>query len=255
MPNIGLQLYTLRDDLKADFEGTVRAVGQMGYEYIETTGFMGEHSPTMKQLLAETGLKIAGLGFDLRTLETEPQQVIDACREWNAHYAVTFWIDEAQRQSADDWKRIAERFNRIGESLAQGNVPFYYHLHGYEFTEYDGKRAIDILLDNTDSRYFNLEPDTYWVEYGGVDARAFCEQYAPRIRALHLKDYLSKPDMHDIEVGEGAIDMRGILKLALQYHWQWLIIEQERYLRPPIESAARCLQNVKQMLQNLQQEV
>ncbi|MCS6923740.1 MAG: sugar phosphate isomerase/epimerase [Fimbriimonadales bacterium] len=252
MPNIGLQLYTLRDDLKADLEGTIRAVAQIGYEYIETTGFMGEHSPRMQQLLQETGLKIAGLGFDLNALETQPQQVIDACHAWNAHYAVTFWIHEAERQSADDWKRIAERFNRIGESLAAGNVPFLYHLHGYEFVEYDGKRAIDILLENTDPRFFNLEPDTYWVEYGGADARAFCEQYAARIRALHLKDYQSKPEMHDIEVGEGAIDMRGILQLALQHGWQWLIIEQERYFRPPIESAARCLQNVQRLLREIQ---
>jgi len=252
MPHIGLQLYTLRDDLKTDFEGAIRAVAQMGYEYIETTGFMGEHSPTMKQLLHETGLKIAGLGFDLNTLENKPQQVIDACRQWNAHYAVTFWIDESQRQSVDDWKRIAERFNRIGESLATGSVPFLYHLHGYEFVEYDGKRAIDILMENTDPRYFHLEPDTYWVEYGGVDAVALCQQYPDRIRALHLKDYISKPEMYDIEVGEGAIDMRTILKLALQHGWEWLVIEQERYIRTPLESAARCLQNVKRMLQELQ---
>ncbi|MCS6919287.1 MAG: sugar phosphate isomerase/epimerase [Fimbriimonadales bacterium] len=251
MSNIGLQLYTLRDELKADFEGTIRAVAQMGYEYIETTGFMGEHTPAMQQLLRETGLKIAGLGFEMSTLETEPQAVIDACRTWNAHYAVTFWIHEAERQSADDWRRVAERFNRIGEALAQGGAPFLYHLHGYEFTEYNGKRAIDIVMENTDPRYFNLEVDTYWAEYGGVSAVEFCAQYADRIRALHLKDYISKPEMHDIEVGEGAIDMRGVLQLAAQHGWQWLIIEQERYLRPPLESAARCLQNVKRILASL----
>lgn len=251
-PNVGLQLYTLRDDLKTDFEGTIRAVAQMGYEYVETTGFLGDHTPQMRQLIQETGLRIAGLGFDLNTLETEPQRVVDACREWNAHYAVTFWIDESQRQSADDWKRIAERFNQIGETLAQDGVPFLYHLHGYEFAEYNGKRAVDILMEQTDPAFFNLEPDTYWVEYGGVEAVQFCTQHADRIRALHLKDYMSKPEMHDIEVGEGAIDMRTILKLALQHGWQWLIIEQERYIRTPLESAARCLQNLKRMLQELQ---
>lgn len=255
MPNIGLQLYTLRDDLKTDFEGTIRAVAQMGYEYIETTGFMDEHSPVMRQLLDETGLKIAGLGFGIATLQIEPQAVIDACKQWDAHYAVTFWIDEAERRSADDWRRIADRFNRIGESLAQGDVPFLYHIHGYEFAEYDGKRAVDILMENTDSRYFNLEVDTYWAEFGGVNAVEFCAQYADRIRALHLKDYISKPEMHDIEVGEGAIDMRGVLKLAVQHGWEWLIIEQERYVRPPLESAARCLQNVKRILETLEQEI
>ncbi|MFN7019170.1 MAG: sugar phosphate isomerase/epimerase family protein [Fimbriimonadales bacterium] len=248
MPHIGLQLYTLRDDLKADFAGTIRAVAQMGYEYLETTGFMGEHSPAMHTLLRETGLKIAGLGFDMPTLENSPQQVIDACREWDAHYAVTFWIDESERRTADDWKRVAERFNRIGEALAQGGVPFLYHIHGYEFTEYDGARAVELLMTHTDPRAFHLEVDTYWVEYAGVSATAFCTQYAERIRALHLKDYISKPDMHDIEVGEGAIDMRGVLKLALQHGWQWLIIEQERYIRTPLESAARCLKNVQRLL-------
>ncbi len=251
MPNIGLQLYTLRDDLKTDFAGTIRAVAQMGYDYIETTGFMGEHSPVMQQLLDETGLKIAGLGFDMHALETEPQAAIDACKQWNAHYAVTFWIHDAERQSADDWRRIAERFNRIGESLAQGNVPFLYHIHGYEFTEYDGKRAIDLLMENTDPHYFSLEVDTYWAEFGGVNALEFCAQYADRICALHLKDYISKPEMHDIEVGEGAIDMHGVLKLAVQHGWEWLIIEQERYIRTPLESAARCLHNVERMLGTL----
>jgi len=251
MARIGLQLYTLRDEIRHDFAGVVRAVAAMGYEGIETSGIFGEPSPELKSLLSETGLAVAGLGFDLNRLEQEPQAVIDTCRALDCPHAITFWIDESLRRDADDWMRLAERFNRIGERLAQGGVNYLLHLHGYEFGSYSGKTAIEILMEQTDPRYFNLEPDTYWVEYGGEDAARFCERYADRIRAIHLKDYISKPEMHDIEVGEGAIDMRTILRLALQHNWRWLIVEQERYIRPPIESARRCYTNLRRMLESL----
>jgi len=251
MPAIGLQLYTLRDELPRDFAGVVRAVAQMGYEGIETGGALGEPSPELKALLADTGLKVAGLGYELPTLEQSPQAVIDYCRALDCPHAITFWIDESLRRTADDWRRLAERFNRVGERLAQGGVAYLLHLHGYEFERFEGVSAVEILLSETDPRYFALEPDTYWVEYGGEDAAAFCERYASRIRAIHLKDYLSKPEMHDIEVGEGAIDMRSILRTALRHGWSWLIVEQERYFRPPLESARRCYQNLRHLLEEI----
>jgi len=252
MPRIGLQLYTLRDELPRDFAGVIRAVAQMGYEGIETNGALGEPAPELLKLLAETGLAVAGLGYELQTLEQQPQAVIDYCRALNCPHAITFWIDESLRRTADDWRRLAERFNRIGEQLAQGGVAYLLHLHGYEFTRFNGKTGVEILIEATDPRYFALEPDTYWVEYGGEDAAAFCQQYADRIRAIHLKDYISKPEMHDIEVGEGAIDMRAILRTALRHNWAWLIVEQERYIRPPLESAQRCYQNLQRLLTAVQ---
>ncbi len=238
-------MYTLRDVLPHDFAGTLRRVAQMGYEGIETGGELGTPNPTLLQLLQETGLAVAGLGYSLETLEQNLQGAVDYCHALDCPYVITFWIDESQRRTADDWKRLAERFNRAGEQLAQYGLHYLYHLHGYEFTPLNEKRGVDILLENTDPRYFNLEPDTYWVEYGGVSAVEFCTQYADRIRCIHLKDYLSKPEMHDIEVGEGAIPMRPIVERAFLHHWDWLIVEQERYFRPPIESAERCYRNLK----------
>lgn len=251
MPRIGLQLYTLRDLLAHDFEGTVRKVAQMGYEGIETGGRLGTPEPALQNLLQETGLAVAGLGYSLETLEQNPQGAVDYCQALHCQYVITFWIDETQRQTVDDWRRLAERFHRVGERLAQQGVHYLYHLHGYEFEPLNGTRGVDILLHHTDPRYFNLEPDTYWVEWGGESAVEFCTRHADRIRCIHLKDYLSKPEMHDIEVGEGTIPMRPIVELAFQHRWDWLIVEQEQYFRPPLESAERCYKNLKAILEQV----
>ncbi|MFQ3611336.1 MAG: sugar phosphate isomerase/epimerase [Fimbriimonadales bacterium] len=253
MPRIGLQLYTLRDDIARDFEGVVRAVARMGYEAIEHGGGFGAPPESLQSLLQETGLSVAGLGYSLEDVETRLSEAVDYLHALNTQYAITFWIDESQRRTADDWYRLAERFQRAGEALAQHGIHYLYHLHGYEFSPVDGdRRGVDILMENTQPDAFNLEPDTYWVEYGGADAVAFCTQYAHRIRCVHLKDYVSKPDMHDVEIGEGAIDMKAIVRLAFQHDWDWLIVEQERYFRTPLESAERCYQNLKRIVAEVQ---
>ena len=90
------------------------------------------------------------------------------------------------------------------------------------------------------------------MEYGGANAVEFCERYAHRIRCVHLKDYVSKPEMHDIEIGEGAIDMTAIVRLALLHNWDWLVVEQERYFRTPLESAERCLHNLRKIIAEVQ---
>jgi len=251
MPRIGLQLYTLRDDIaQSGLEGIVRVVARMGYEGIEHGGGFGKPDPSLLNLLQEAGLSVAGLGYSLEDLETRLPEAVEYLHALNTRYAITFWIDETQRRTADDWHRLAERFDRAGEALAQYGIHYLYHLHGYEFSPVEGdKRGVDILMENTSPNAFNLEPDTYWVEYGGVDAVAFCTEYAHRIRCAHLKDYVSKPEMHDVEVGEGAINMEGIVRLAFQHGWDWLIVEQERYFRTPLESAERCYHNLKRIVE------
>ncbi len=256
MPRIGLQLYTLRDDIaQGNFEEIVRTVARMGYEGIEHFGGFGNPDPSLLSLIQETGLTVSGLGYSLDDLETRLSEAVDYLHGLGARYAITFWINESQRRTADDWYRLAERFNRAGEQLAQHGIAYLYHLHGYEFSPVEGeRRGVDILMERTSPQAFNLEPDTYWVEYGGEDAVALCRQYADRIRCVHVKDYLSKPEMHDIEVGEGAIDMHSIVKLAFQHNWDWLIVEQERYFRPPLESAERCYQNLKRIVSQVEAE-
>lgn len=252
MPEIALQLYTVRDDVARDFEGTVRAVARMGYPAIETGGALGKPDPALVQLLEESGLAVAGLGYTLEQAESEPDAIADYCHALRCPYAITYWIDESQRRTADDWHRLAERFQRAGEQLAQRGIRYLYHLHGYEFTPLNGKTGVEILLENTNPTHFNLEPDTYWVEYGGANAVEFCERYAHRIRCVHLKDYVSKPEMHDIEIGEGAIDMTAIVRLAFLHNWDWLVVEQERYFRTPLESAERCLHNLRKIIAEVQ---
>lgn len=255
MPEIGLQLYTVREDVSRDFEGTARAVAQMGYPAIEMGGALGEPNPALRQLLDATGLSVAGLGYTLEQAESQPDAIADYCHALNCRYAITYWIDESMRRTQSDWLRLAERFERAGEQLAQRGIRYLYHLHGYEFTDLGGTNGVEILLSQTDARHFKLEPDTYWVEYAGMDAVKFCARYASRIRCVHMKDYVSKPEMHDIEVGEGAIDMRAIVRLAFQREWDWLVVEQERYFRSPLESAQRCLQNLKAIIERVAAEI
>lgn len=249
MSKIGLQLYTLRDDLKKDYDGVVREVAKMGYEGIEIGGGWGEPTAELKLLLTETQLKVAGVGYNLEDLETRAGEAAAYAQALQSPFIITFWLQEPLRNSKEACLRTAERFNRVGEELKANGIQYLYHIHGYEFQDYGGQTGMDLMMAHTDPTYFNIEPDTYWVEHGGANALEFVQKYADRVLAIHMKDYIDKPEMHDIEVGDGAIDMAGIIRTLKGKNVQWYIVEQERYHRPPIESATICYQNLKRLLE------
>jgi sugar phosphate isomerase/epimerase len=251
MAKIGLQLYTVKEDCARDFLGTIRRVGAIGYDGVEFAGFFDTPAEVLKQVLDESGLQAAGAGSGFDMLEDRPAELAAYCHTIGCPSVMLGWIQEHERNTASAWQYIAQRFNRIGETLKEYDLQFLYHIHGYEFEKFEGKTGLDWLMDETDPKLVHLELDTYWVEHGGADAVQVFRQYADRVRSFHLKDYNNKEEWHDVEVGSGAIDMATLLREAQDYDVQWYVVEQEKFTVPPLDSVAISLTNLKHILASL----
>lgn len=248
MAKIGLQLYTVKEDCARDFLGTIRQVGAIGYDGVEFAGFFDTAAETLKRVLDESGLQVAGAGSGFDMLENRPGELAAYCHVIGCPSVMLGWLQEQERNSASAWQHTAERFNRVAHTLNGYGLQFLYHIHGYEFEKFEGKTGLDWLMDETNAELVHLELDTYWVEHGGADAVQVFRQYADRVRSFHLKDYNNQDEWHDVEVGSGAIDMETLLREAQEHNVQWHVVEQEKFTMPPLESAAVSLANIRRLL-------
>src|SRR5262249_29663382 len=186
---IGLQLFTVRDLLKGDFEGTLTKVAELGYREVEFAGILGPDVKRTRKLLDRLDLAAPSLHSDYQTLRKNPAIAFDAAMALGASFVVCPWLDPSDRQTVDDLKRVCENLNAIGERARRSALTPAYHNHAFEFADLaDGITPFDLLLSRTDERHVKFELDVYWARKGGADPAAFLGAHLSRFDLVHLKD-------------------------------------------------------------------
>ena len=158
------------------------------------------------------------------------------------------WLDEPYRADAESYKRTADLLNSFGSACHSDNLRFLYHIHGYEFTQYEGVSGLEILMERCDPHLVQLEMDTFWVEHAGESALGVFWAYADRCPYIHFKDMNNRDEKRDVEVGDGIVDVAGIIRAAAGHSVEWFIVEQERFDRPPMESIAISYRNLDRLV-------
>ena len=223
---IGVQLYTVREAMKTDFDGTVAKVAAAGYKEVEFAGYF-DHSPKdVRALLDKNGLTAPSchIGYDI--VENHLDKQIDASHTIGHKYIVCPWIDEKQRDAADGWQKAAELFNKAGEKTTKAGIQFAYHNHTFEFLaskNLGGKLPYDYLLETCDPKNVKMEMDLCWISVAGQDPVAYFNKYPGRFPMVHVKDIkplpkgaegpTANPDKNIsflTEVGSGTIDWKRI---------------------------------------------
>ncbi|HEV2495703.1 MAG TPA: sugar phosphate isomerase/epimerase [Terriglobia bacterium] len=258
---VGLQLYTVRQQMAKDFEGTLKQVAAIGYTIVEMPGLFGKTPTQVKQALDAASLKCPSAHYPAAELTSGIPEKIAALKEIGASYLTCAFPTTRQLQehrvpmrettqalehmSADDFKWLADLFNKVGEECHKGGLEFAYHGHNLEFQKVDGKPGYDVLLESTDPKLVNFEMDCYWVTRAGADPVAYLDKYPGRFPLLHIKDMkpgqtpttdLMRGGNAFIEVGKGSIDWKRIFEAdrsGLKYYF----VEQDRTSLPPLESA------------------
>lgn len=248
MAKTGLQMYTVRDATKIDFLGTIRKVADMGYTGLELAGYFDTEAPVLKAVLDEKGLELAASHVIIQNLEGNFDAEADYCEAIGCPTIICPFIPSDQRQSVADWKQIAARFNVVGAKCRDRGLKFMYHHHGYDFAEVDGTTGFDVLLAELNTDLVQLEFDAFWLEDVGINCVEFYEQHHQIVPSLHLKDMNNRNEKKDTEVGNGVLDIAGLIRAGLRHGVEWLVIEQEKYDRPPMESAELNLRNLERML-------
>jgi sugar phosphate isomerase/epimerase len=158
------------------------------------------------------------------------------------------WLPEERRKAADDWKRLADSLNRIGQAAQTRGIELAYHNHSFEFQKFDGVYAMDILLQNTDPDLVKSELDVYWLRHGGVDPVSYINQHASRTILLHLKDMSPGPEQHFAEVGTGLLDFKAIVAAGRKAGVKWYVVEQDNcYGRNPLDCVRTSAENLREM--------
>ena len=249
---LGLQLYSVREMLPKDFEGTLRKLGAIGYREVEAAGFFGHSALDVKRAMSDAGLKCVSGHYSWNDLNPRLAQIVEYHQQLGAEYIICsypgFKNPSAPRKDSrdftmDDWRWNAEQFNRTGEKVKAAGLKFGYHNHTMEFGEENGVTPFDELIRLTDAELVTIEMDCGWVTVGGGDPVAYLRKYPKRISMLHIKDF-KHPDKPlaprepppAAELGQGTTDFRPLFKAAKKGEIKHYFVEQEAYDMPPFEA-------------------
>jgi len=243
---VGLQLYTLREETKHDFIGTLRKVAELGYRAVEFAGYGGIPAMEMKQVLGDLGLAAPSSHVGLQLLDNELQQQIEYSLEIGAKYIVCPWLDEKLLQEEESFQQLMEKFARIGEEVKRSGLQFAYHNHAFEFqTASTGGPILDRMYQSVSSDLMKAELDLYWVKKGGYDPKAYLLSYKGRAPLIHVKDMADDAEGTFAEVGHGIIDYKPIFEAAEEAGVEYYIVEQDRCQRPALESVRMSIEYLK----------
>jgi sugar phosphate isomerase/epimerase len=255
---VGLQLYSVREQLPKDYSGTLAKIAAIGYRDVEAAGFYGHSAAEVKQIMAATGLHCVSAHYSLADLLKAPDATLDYASTLGLSYVICSspsladpskaanypggaWAYIHNAATADDWKWNADQFNQFGEKFQARHIRFGYHNHVAEFRDLgNGFTGYDILLKNTDPRLVTFELDCGWAIAAGQDAAKLIREHSARITMLHLKDFAAAngaaPDHRTpTPIGYGVIDFKPIVAAAADGEIAHAFIEQEAYSLPPFE--------------------
>jgi len=248
---IGIQLWSVRNDMNTDAEATLSALGEMGYGFVEAAGygdgkFYGMDPVDFKNLVEEKGMKFLGshTGQDI-PLDVNMDEVmawwdaaIAAHKAAGVEYIVMPWMGATGHESLEGLKRYCDYFNAVGEKCNEAGLRFGFHNHDQEFKELEGQVIYDFMLENTDPEKVMFQMDLYWVVEGGKDPVDYIIRYPGRFENWHVKD--------EAEVGaSGNIDFERIFAYTELSGVKYYVVEVEQYNFEPIESVKVSLDYMK----------
>ena len=250
LEKIGVQLYTVRSLLQRDFEGTLARIAEIGFKEIEFAGYY-DRTPNQVKTVLET-LKLESpsghMPYEALADGSAWARVLDTANRIGHKYVVIAWTPQEERQTLDDWKRVAEKFNRAGQAAKDAGLIFAYHNHDFEFKSVgQGPIPFDLLLAETDPELVKIEMDLYWITLGGFDPLQYFRTNPGRFPMVHVKDMKrggAAPEM--VDVGQGDIDFKVIFARRDQAGIRHFFVEHDEPPDPlrSIETSYRYLRHL-----------
>lgn len=254
---LGLQLYSVRDLLPKDYDGTLKQLGAIGFREVESAGYYNHTAADVKQAMSAAGLHLVSAHYSSDDLHKKLDQILAFNKELGVSYIICSFPgfkdpsrvknipakEQINAFTLEDWRWNAEQFNAFGEKVSAAGLKFGYHNHTMEFRAIDGVVPYVELLRLTDPAKVTMEMDCGWVTVGGGNPIDYLRKYPTRISMLHVKDFKGITAASSIEnvptlveLGQGTIDYRPIFaeaaKAGVVKH---CFVEQEGYTVPPME--------------------
>lgn len=245
----GLQLYSVRDELAADFEGTMRFVAECGYEGVEFAGLYGKSAKEIKALTDELHLIPISAHVALAEFLADMEGSLKTYKEIGCKYLVIPYLPEEYRPEAGNFAETLKIMEYIGEKVTEAGFTLLYHNHDFEFTKIDGEYYLDTIYRKISPALLKTELDTCWVNVGGEDPAAYVRKYSGRAPVVHLKDFFmrgrQKEGLYELigidkkvedkgenfgfrPIGHGMQNVPELLAASVDAGAEWVIVEQDR---------------------------
>lgn len=250
MAKLGLQLYTVREQLEQDFEGTLRKIAEMGYKGVEFADFYGRTPEQILDILKETGLSVVGAHRPYVRLRDALDEEIEYNKAIGNRYVIVPYLGEDDRNR---WDEIIADLKVIGQRCAENDLVLCYHNHEFELQIMYGEQPVlDTIYEQVDPALLQVELDTCWVSYAGFDPVEYITKYSGRLPLVHLKDMITKEDgtAETVELGKGEIAIQAIADAAIANDVEWLIVEQDYCSGDPIQSIAVSMDWIHEYVKN-----
>jgi sugar phosphate isomerase/epimerase len=249
LKRIGVQLYTLRDAARIDLDRTLADIAAIGYTDVEMLMSLKNfnHSPTeVRAMLDKHGLRAPSTHVGTETLDNV-DRFVDEARLLGHKYLILADVPSAGRQSLATFAAFADRLNRAGEAARKHDLWIAWHDEADDFKSFGGQQGYDALVARLDPSLVRLQLDTGNAAVGGRDPLDLMKRYGDRYYSFHIKDAPSIPAPHDVELGKGVVDLRGILSLVKDLDDRYFYVEQETYPGSPLDSVKRDYAYISQL--------
>ena len=264
-PLIGLQLYTVRNDIGKDVKGTIAKVATAGYTSVEVFGynngkFFGLTPEEFLAVIRQNNLKTPSGHYGMSNFlvkgdEDDLKRTIADAAKMTHDFVVVPFLTANMRTSLDDYKSLAAKLNKAGEAAKSAGMQLAYHNHNFEFKDWGGgQTGFDVFVKETDPKLVKFELDMYWATRAGKDPIQLIKANPGRISMWHIKDMASKQaptfdvmgDQYFTEVGTGIINYKEIFKYKKESGMKYFFVEQDQVKMPVYDSIAKSLQYIKQ---------
>ena len=254
---IGLQLYSVRQMMAKDYEGTLKQIASTGFQEVEAAGYFHHTPQQVKDAMSGAGLHLVSSHHPFTELNENFDKVLDFDKQVGAQYLICAFpgykdptkVKGMSRAasldafSLDDYKYNAEQFNHWGEKAKAAGLTFGYHNHTMEFQPKDGVVPLDEMIRLTDPSLVTFELDCGWVIVGGANPVDYIKRYSSRISMLHVKDFKHSDKPATIaapppaaQLGQGTLDYKPVFEAAKPGEIKHYFVEQEAYDMPPFEA-------------------
>lgn len=255
--HLGVQLWSIREDMGKDTPGTVKALSNMGYREVEGFGYsdgkmFGMPIADFSKLLKDNGISMpsshvmfTSKSFDAasKSLTDSAKKAIDDAAAIGQKYVVCPYMIDEDRAAVADMVKV---FAAAGEYAKKAGLRFGYHNHDFEFTKRgpDNRLIVEWLLHEVDPKLMAMEMDIYWVAFAHHNPLDWINLYPGRWELCHAKDMAKTEKRESIEVGDGSIDFTAIFKQSQKAGLKYYIVELENYVTTPLEGVKRARQNL-----------
>ncbi|MCI8694546.1 MAG: sugar phosphate isomerase/epimerase [Lachnospiraceae bacterium] len=248
---IAVQVYSVREEAAADFDGTMKELAAMGYEGVELAGLYGKSPKEIRASLDRWGLKPVSAHVPYEEFVRDLGGTMEAYREIGCRYVAIPWLSPERWYGGEKYRETVSYIGVIAEKCREAGMKLLYHNHTFEFAQtQDGARQLDAFYGEKETAELSAELDLCWVKVGGADPVEYLRKYSGRCPVVHVKDFVKEDKPVLVALGDGELGVGPVVSQAAASGAEWLVVEQDdHFYGSPMENMRKSIACLKKLEQ------